>query len=138
MHADDVPLLEELSAGAWEPRTTLLSPFDNLICDRQRTQVLFDFDYAIEIYTPKPKRKFGYYVLPILYGDQLVGRIDPVMERARGVLKINAVYAEHAAPATRPAVRAMADAVERLAEFLGASKIELPRRVPRGWESLRR
>ena len=138
IHADDIPLLEKLSAGDWEPCTTLLSPFDNLICDRARTRLLFDFDYTMEIYTPKHKRKYGYYVLPILYGDQLVGRIDAAMDRARGALKINAVYAERDAPQTRQAVRAIADAVERLAEFLGAQKIELPRRVPRGWESLRR
>jgi len=138
IHTDDLPLLEKLSTGDWAPRTTLLSPFDNLICDRKRTQLFFDFDYSIEIYTPKPKRKYGYYVLPILRGDQFVGRMDAAMDRACGALKINAVYAERDAPKTRPAIRAIADAVERLAEFLGAQKIEFPRRVPRGWESMRR
>ncbi|MEW5718137.1 MAG: crosslink repair DNA glycosylase YcaQ family protein [Chloroflexota bacterium] len=138
IHTDDIPLLEKLSAGDWEPRATPLSPFDNLICDRARTKLLFDFDYAMEIYTPKAKRKYGYYVLPILHGDQFVGRMDMAMDRARGALVINAVYAERDAPKSRAAVRAVADAVERLAEFLRAQKIELPRRVPRGWESLRR
>ncbi len=138
VHVDEISLLEKLSVGDWEPRTTLLSPFDNLICDRARTKLLFDFDFAMEIYTPKAKRKYGYYVLPILHGDQFVGRMDMAMDRARGALVINAVYAERAAPKTRQSVRAVADAIERLAEFLRAQKIELPRRVPRGWESLRR
>ena len=138
IHADDLPLLEKLSAGDWEPRATLLSPFDNLICDRKRTQLLFDFDYTMEIYTPKPKRKYGYYVLPILHGDQFVGRMDMAMDRARGALKINTVYAERDAPKTRSTVRAISDAVERLAEFLGADEIAYPRRLPRGWEILRR
>jgi uncharacterized protein YcaQ len=138
IHADDVALLEKIAAGDWAPRTTLLSPFDNLICDRKRTQLLFEFDYAMEIYTPKPKRKFGYYVLPILDGDQLIGRIDPVMDRARGVLTINAIYAERVAPKTKQTTRAIADAVARLAEFLGAQQIVYPRRLPRGWEGLRK
>ena len=138
IHTDDLPLLEKLSAGDWTPRTTLLSPFDNLICDRKRTQSLFAFDYTMEIYTPKHKRNYGYYVLPILHGDQLVGRIDPVMDRTRGALRVNAIYAEPDAPKTKQTARAIAGGIENLAEFLDARKIELPRRVPRGWETLRR
>lgn len=131
VHADDIPLIEKLSPGEWQPRTTLLSPFDNLICDRARTKLLFDFDYTIEIYVPKAKRKFGYYVLPILRGDRLIGRIDAAMDRARGVLNINAIYAESNAPtnATRP----IQDAIEKLAKFLGANEITYTKRVPREW-----
>jgi len=138
IHTDDLPLLEKLSAGDWTPRTTLLSPFDNLICDRKRTQLLFDFDYAMEIYTPKHKREYGYYVMPVLHGDQFIGRIDPMMDRTRGALKVNAIYAEPDATKTKHTARAIADGIENLAEFLDARKIELPRRVPRGWETLRR
>jgi len=76
--------------------------------------------------------------LPILDGDQLIGRIDPVMDRARGVLTLNAIYAERAAPKTRETTRAIADAITRLAEFLGAQQIVYPRRVPRGWEGVRK
>ncbi|HRE29737.1 MAG TPA: crosslink repair DNA glycosylase YcaQ family protein, partial [Anaerolineales bacterium] len=77
LHADQLNWLAE---GA-EPRTVLLSPFDNLIADRARTERLFDFEFRIEIYTPVAKRKFGYYVLPILHGERLIGRIDPQFER---------------------------------------------------------
>ncbi len=79
-HAQDLPLIDRLDAE-WTPRTVLLSPFDNLICDRARTRQMFGFDYSIEIYTPASKRRYGYYVLPILHGDRLIGRIDPAMDR---------------------------------------------------------
>jgi uncharacterized protein len=83
VHAEWLPVLERLEQQVWEPRTTLLSPFDNLNCDRKRTAHLFDFTYQSEIYTPKDKRRFGYYVMPILSGDQLIGRIDPTFDRGR-------------------------------------------------------
>jgi len=137
IHADDLPLLERLDAsrGHWESRTTLLSPFDNLICDRARTQRMFGFDYTVEIYVPQPKRKHGYYVLPILHGDRFVGRIDPKMDRTRSVLTINAVHAEPGAPNSRTVSRAVATAIEELAEFLGAKDVEYDRkRVPPSWK----
>jgi hypothetical protein len=134
IHTDDIPRIEKLSTGDWQPRTTLLSPFDNLICDRARTKLLFDFDYTIEIYVPKSKRKFGYYVLPILRGDRLIGRIDAAMDRARGVLHINAIFAEPNAPTN--ATRSIQDAIERLAKFLGANAITYTKRVPREWRRI--
>ncbi|MCP4580309.1 MAG: winged helix-turn-helix domain-containing protein [candidate division Zixibacteria bacterium] len=69
-------------------RALLLSPFDNLIIQRDRTLKLFDFDYAIECYTPAAKRKFGYFVLPILYGDIFAGRLDPKADRKNKILII--------------------------------------------------
>ena len=132
VHAEDVPLLDRIEAGEWEPRTTLLSPFDNLIRDRARMEMLFRFDYRMEIYVPKAKRRWGYYVLPIVSGDRLVGRVDPQLDRAGGRLVVNAVHAESDAPAA--AGRPLRDAIEDLAAFLGASDVELPRSVPAIWE----
>jgi hypothetical protein len=135
IHTEDLPLLDQLADGAWQPRTTLLSPFDNLICDRQRTGQLFNFDFRIEIYTPKAKRRYGYYVLPILHEDQLIGRLDPEMDRSAGQLSIHAVHAEPEAPQTRKVARAIAGAVEGLAAFLGARKIVYNKaRVPTAWK----
>ena len=135
LHAEDEPLLDQLKDPQYAPRTTLLSPFDNLICDRARTELLFDFNYRIEIYVPAARRKYGYYVLPILHGDRLIGRLDPEMDREHGVLTVNAVYAEADAPASRNAGRAVAGAVEDLAAFLGATEIRYNRqRVPSAWK----
>lgn len=136
LHADDLPLLRQLQNGGWQPRTTLLSPFDNLICDRDRTEQLFDFYFRIEIYVPKAKRQYGYYVLPILHGDRLIGRIDPKMDRKTNTLHIHNVYAQPKAPKNKKAVRAIGKAVTELASFLGAKQIHWGN-VPSAWEALK-
>jgi uncharacterized protein YcaQ len=91
---------------------------------------LFGFRFRLEIYVPKEKREYGYFVLPILHGDRLVGRIDPLYDRRAGVLRVNAVYAEPVAPVDAwPEVRA---AIDGLAAWLGASEVTLPR-LPNPW-----
>ena len=135
IHSRDLQLLDELDSGNWEPRVSLLSPFDNLFCDRARTKLLFNFDYTIEIYTPQNKRKYGYYVLPILYGDKFIGRIDPLMDRKNEKLLIKAVHAEPDAPKNKDVSREIRDSVEQLSEFLGAKEIVYSRKVPRYWHS---
>jgi hypothetical protein len=134
LHTDDLPLLERLEGGDWQPRTSLLSPFDNLICDRARTELLWDFHFRIEIYVPQAKRQYGYYVLPILHGDRLIGRVDPKMDRKRKRLTINAIYAEPDAPRTPETSCAIGDAINSLATFLGAKEIDYGASIPDGWE----
>jgi uncharacterized protein YcaQ len=131
VHADDLPLLERLQAGDWQPRTTLLSPFDNLIIGRERTGRLFGFQFRMEIYVPKAARRYGYYVLPILHGDRLVGRVDPVMDRTRGRLVVNAIHPEPGAPAS--AGPAVATTLHELATFLGADGFDLRQAPPPVW-----
>ena len=70
--------------GAVPDRVTFLSPFDRLIHDRDRAEALFGFRYRLEMFVPKAKREYGYYVLPILRGDRLIGRIEPVLDRGPG------------------------------------------------------
>jgi hypothetical protein len=136
LHADDLPLADELSRGNWQPRTVLLSPFDNLICDRDRTEQLWNFFFRIEIYVPPSKREYGYYVLPILHGDALIGRIDPAMNRKTHTLEVNAVYAQPDAPRDKQTARALRAAIEELAGFLGARDITFGQRIPTGWEEV--
>ena len=142
-------LVEPLDAGASKPRpayalpdwerrfrrlpgppplTRLLSPFDPVLRDRARALRLFGFDYRFEAFVPEPQRKFGYYVLPVLEGDRLVGRIDPKFERAEGLLKVRRVYWEPGARATRERVKGLKEAAERLANFIGAEGVEWPAR----------
>ena len=133
VHADDLPLLERLETGAWEPRTTLLSPFDNLIINRERTQRLFGFGFRLEIYVPKAARRHGYYVLPVLHGDRFVGRVDPALDRKTSRQTVHAVHAEPGAPAT--AGPAVATALQELAAFLGATGFDLRQPPPRVWRA---
>jgi uncharacterized protein YcaQ len=134
IHADDLALAAQIQNGQWQPRTTLLSPFDNLICDRNRTEELFDFFFRIEIYVPAAKRQYGYYVLPILHGDRLIGRIDPRMDRKKKRLNVMNVYAEPDAPMTAKTGRAVSRAIQELATFLGAKEIAYGENMPSGWE----
>ncbi len=117
----------------FRPRTTLLSPFDDLVSDRDHTERLFGFRFRLEIYVPKAKREFGYFVLPILHGDRLIGRIDPRFDRATEVLDVNAVYAQEGAPADAGA--AVRRSIDGLAAWLGARDVRFTQKVPASWRS---
>ena len=105
----------------WDGRTTLLSPFDNLIIDRDRTEALFGYRYRMEIYVPPRLRKLGYWAMPVLHGDRIMGSVDPRFERARGELVVNTVVLQPGAP--RSASRAIRSAVAELADFVGADRV---------------
>jgi uncharacterized protein len=112
-------------------RVTFLSPFDGLVKNRDRAEALWDFFYRLEMYVPKAKREYGYYVLPILRGDRVIGRIEPVFDRKTGALRVESVFAEPGAPAG--AGTGIARAVRRLGKWLGAETIAYSRRVPSVW-----
>ena len=133
IHGLDIGLLESIN-DAWQPRVSLLPPFDNLICSRGRTNRLFGFDYNHEMFLPEAKRKFGYYVLPILWGDRLIGRIDPLMDRSKERLLVKSVHAEPKAPGKEAATE-IGDAIQRLGDFLGAREVVYSPRVPGPWRS---
>jgi len=116
---------------SFRPRTVLLSPFDDLVSDRDHTEAIFDFFFRLEIYVPRAKRQWGYFVLPILHGDRLIGRIDPKFDRRTGVLYVNAVHAEEGADAS--AGPAVAKAIAELAAWRGASKTVFTKSVPAIW-----
>jgi uncharacterized protein len=95
IHPDDRKQVEAAAKGEIpHSKTTFLSPFDPLVWDRGRALDLFNFDYKIEIYTPAPKRKYGYFTLPILYNNALIGRIDPKTHRKEGVFEVKALHLE--------------------------------------------
>jgi uncharacterized protein len=78
--------------GAFDGRTALLSPFDRLVYDRTRAEELFEFEYTLEMYKPAAKRRWGYFALPILHGNRLVGKLDAAADRKAGVLRVNAIH----------------------------------------------
>jgi uncharacterized protein YcaQ len=109
-------------APAPPPRLRLLSPFDPILRDRRRSLRLFGFDYRFEAFVPAPQRRYGYYTLPLLEGDRLVGRVDPKFDRASGTLQIREVWWE---PGVRPGTgrrAALEAAVARLARTIGAER----------------
>src|ERR1700736_3822693 len=118
VHADDLPLLDQVESGAFEPRTTLLSPFYNLICDRDRTLGLWGFDFRLEIYVPK-SRRWGYFVMPLLHGDRICARFDLAVDRHEGVLKVMGERWEAGWDGPRRPVRPTTQALRELASFLG-------------------
>jgi uncharacterized protein YcaQ len=101
--------------GPVPDRVTVLSPFDRLIYDRERTEALFDFRYRLEMYVPKAKREYGYYVLPVLRGDRLVGRAEPVFDRKTGTLTVLGAWGD---------TSRLDEALDELARFLGARAVE--------------
>jgi len=110
----------DVSAEPVPDRVTLLSPFDRLIHDRDRAEALFDFRYRLEMYVPRAKREYGYYVLPVLVGDRLVGRVEPRFDRGTGTLEVLGAWGDRSR---------VPEALEQLADFLGAERL----RMPRGW-----
>ncbi len=109
-----------------EKTVHLLAPLDPLVYDRQRLQSVWNFDYVWEVYTPQPKRKWGYYVMPILRGDDLVGRLDSKIDRKTGVFHVHSLRLEPDAQDKADAVAApLAERLQAFATFLGASRIDL-------------
>jgi uncharacterized protein YcaQ len=98
-------------------RAALLSPFDRLLHDRKRTAELFEFDYQLEIYKPAAKRRWGFYALPILFADRLVGKLDAAADRAAGVLRVDAIHQDLAFDKTMTA--AVDHEIKDLAHWLG-------------------
>ena len=102
---------------AFKGRTALLSPFDRLVHDRVRAEELFDFEYTLEMYKPAAKRLWGYFALPILHGDRLVGKLDAAADRNASVLRVNAIHED--VPFSRAITTGVQKEIDDLAQWLG-------------------
>ena len=126
VHRDFAPLIDDAASGQLASTvTTVLSPFDPVVWDRKRAAALFDFDYAIECYTPAAKRKYGYFVLPLLSRGKLVGRVDAKAHRASGVFELKSFHLE---AGVRPSRRLMSDlrrALQRCADWHGTPQLQI-------------
>jgi uncharacterized protein YcaQ len=129
------PAEVEGTSGSWvvdaaaigrpfEGRTALLSPFDRLVHDRVRAQELFDFEYYLEMYKPKEKRRWGYFALPVLHHDQLVGKVDAIVDRKASVLRVHAIHED--VRFTRAVTKAVDAEIEALAAWLGLAAVDRP------------
>jgi uncharacterized protein len=114
----DPTYLEDLDD--FDGRAALLSPFDRLVHDRVRTLALFEFDYVLEMYVPKAKRRWGYFALPVLHGDRLVGKVDATADHKAGVLRVDAVHEDEPFPVGTSA--AVQDELDALAGWLGLTQ----------------
>ena len=117
--AEDIPLMEEVRQGALDtkPRLEYLAPLDPMLWDRKLVEALWDYHYKWEIYTPVNQRKYGYYVLPILYGDKFVGRIEAAADRKAATLIVRNIWYEDGVRPTKKLARAIEGACRRLAKF---------------------
>ena len=105
----------------FEGRTALLSPFDRLVHDRARAEELFDFEYVLEMYKPAAKRRWGYFALPVLHGDRLVGKVDAKADRKASVLQVYAIHED--VKFTRATTKGVQAELEDLASWLGLDTI---------------
>jgi uncharacterized protein YcaQ len=106
----------------FEGRTALLSPFDRLVHDRVRAEELFDFEYTLEMYKPAAKRRWGYFALPILHGDRLVGKLDAKADHKASVLRVNAIHED--VKFTRAMTKGVLAELEDLTSWLGLDALE--------------
>ena len=135
IHRQDVRLLEALRTDRFQARLSLVPPFDNLVYSQNRAIRLFGFDYVREQFLPKKKRRFGTYVLPIVWGERLIGRVDPQLDKETGILHIHAVHAEPDAPRDREVAEKIGETVASLGRFVGAREVRYGSRVPTPWKS---
>jgi uncharacterized protein YcaQ len=131
VHRENLSLLEQAAEGLLKPeRTTFLSPFDNLWWAARRDEMFWGFHQSLECYLPAPKRVYGYFSLPILHKDRLVGRFDPKLERKDGLLRIKALYLEPGVKPSEELVKGVAAAMRDFMKFHEAKELVIERSEP--------
>lgn len=139
VHRDHATLLRAAQRGRLDASySTLLSPFDPLVWDRERALRMFDFDYRIECYTPEAKRRYGYFSLPILVRGVLVGRLDAKAHRADGVFEIKSLHLEEGVSPSETLADDVADAIHRCARWHRLTTVTVTQTAPRSFASMLR
>ena len=123
-------ILESLPSRLGRRRIHFLSPFDNLVINRRRLKALFDFDYQIECYVPAAKRQYGYFCLPVLYGDEFIGRMDCKAQRKESVLKVHNLFLEPKVKIDEGLPAALGQALQDYARKLGCDSVKLAKTTP--------
>ena len=137
VHRDHAELLDEARRNALRAtRSTLLSPFDPVVWDRARALDLFGFEYTIECYVPAAKRRYGYYVLPILHRGRLVGRLDAKAHRQEGRFQVLGAWLEEGVTPTPELIEGIATAIQECADWHGTSRIAVDAGRPKGLAGL--
>jgi uncharacterized protein YcaQ len=130
MRADDLPTLERVLDGEKPaPQAAFLAPLDNLIWDRALVQELFDFEYRWEVYKPVDERRWGYYVLPILYGERFIARFEPVRDKGNGSLSILNWWWEVGVEPTQDLQVALNQAMQRFMDYLNLDTLQIEDQV---------
>ncbi|MCU0435465.1 MAG: winged helix DNA-binding domain-containing protein [Bacteroidia bacterium] len=114
----------------------LLSPFDNLVIQRSRTKLIFGYDYQVECYVPEPKRKFGYFCLPVLWNGNFIGRLDPKADKQSGVFSVRSLHIEFPPSNTEAFAHDLKEKLAAFAAFNGCSKVVYEKGVPAKWRKM--
>lgn len=131
VHHEQAVLLEEAVRGRLRAtHTTVLSPFDPLVWDRARVSAMFDFDYTLECYTPAAKRRYGYFVLPLLHRGRLIGRLDAKAHRREGIFEIRQLFLEPGVVISEPLIAAIAESLKRTAAWHQTPQVRLQSAQP--------
>ena len=131
-HPENRKLVKDAAAGRLEAElTTLLSPFDPLVWDRARARAAFGFDYRLECYTPAPKRRYGYFTLPVLWRGALVGRLDAKAHRKEGVFEVKSIHLEPGVAAGQELIQDVGAAIRECADWHATPEVVVRRSEPR-------
>jgi uncharacterized protein YcaQ len=130
MRSEDKPRLDKtLDSNGPSPRATVMAPLDNLLWDRRLTKELFDFDYVWEVYKPVAERRWGYYVLPILYGDRFVARFEPGRDKESGALMIKNWWWESGTIPSKRMRSALRHCFKRFLRYLGTDTLMMDSKI---------
>ncbi|MBP5463397.1 MAG: winged helix DNA-binding domain-containing protein, partial [Lachnospiraceae bacterium] len=131
MLGEDEPLMQAVLSGTIDDRARMefLAPLDPVLWDKALIEALWDFRYSWEIYTPAAQRKYGYYTLPILFGDRFVGRVDSAVDRREGVLRVQGLWWEPGVRVTKKLETALERTLQRFAKFNGCESVTGPESI---------